>query len=242
MDTYEPIASGYARYRRPDARIARAIRAAMGDAHFLVNVGAGAGSYEPSDMFVVAVDPSSAMLSQRSRTCALRAEAEHLPLKDSSFDVSLAVLTVHHWRGVEEGLRQMARVARRRVVILTWDPGHPGFWLTRDYFPEILECDRRLFPRIADLETLLGGSRSEVVPIPATCSDGFLGAYWRRPWAYLDSEARRAISTFARITQADVGLAKLRRDLEDGTWLAQNEGLANLEELDLGYRLLVWEP
>jgi len=206
-----------------------------------VNVGAGTGSYEPNDVAVTAVEPAWRMLAQRKRRAApaIRAVAEHLPFRDSAFDVALGVLTVHHWRDPGAGLREMVRVARERVVILTWDPEHLGFWLTQDYFPEILALDRSAFPSIGHFEACLGKVRVEVVPVPANCCDGFLGAYWKRPSEYLDAGVRQSISTFSRLAAAAVGLARLRSDLEDGTWLKRNEAIVSCEELDLGYRLIV---
>ena len=181
------------------------------------------------------------MLSQREGRKALvvRAVAERLPFKNAAFDVALAVLTVHHWQDPEAGLREMIRVARQRVVLLTWDPQHAGFWLTRDYFPEILELDRPIFPEICVLDAALGGAEVHEIPIPGDCTDGFLGAYWRRPAAYLDPEVRGAISTFSRIGNLAARLTQLQSDLQDGTWLKRNESLACREEIDVGYRLIV---
>ncbi len=241
MKPYDAIAAGYARYRKPDPRIARAIRTAIGDAGTLVNIGAGAGSYEPDDMAVTAVEPSWTVLSERpgGKSLVVRAVAEHLPFDDASFDVALAVLTVHHWQDPGAGLLEMVRVARKRVVIFTWDPEHAGFWLTRDYLPEMLEADRSFFPRVSDLATLLAGARTDTIAIPADCMDGFLGAYWRRPSAYLDPDIRRAISTFSRVASVAGGLARLRSDLQDRSWQRKNAAILGLEVMDLGYRLVV---
>ena len=132
----------------------------------------------------------------------------------------------------------MRRVARDRVVIFTSDPEHPGFWLVQDYLPEILAIDRPNFPSLREIEKAIGPTEVVALPIPADCSDGFLGAYWRRPEAYLDAGARGAISTFSKIDSA-VGIARLRRDLEDGTWSDRYGALRLLPELDTGYRLVV---
>jgi hypothetical protein len=148
------------------------------------------------------------------------------------------VLTIHHWRDRGAGLRELRRVARERVVVLTWDPSHPGFWLVRDYLPEVLQADRQLFPSTDELREHLGSIDIRTVAIPHDCADGFLGAYWRRPAAYLDADIRRAISTFSRVDAA-AALARLRSDLDDGTWTRANSHLLQLQELDLGYRLVV---
>jgi SAM-dependent methyltransferase len=241
METYDPVASEYVRHRRPDARIARAIRRALGDIRTLLNVGAGAGSYEPGDVEVIGVEPSLEMSLRRPEGMGRVVEgtAEHLPFRDASFDAAMAVLTVHHWRDPGAGLKEMVRVARERVVIFTWDPDHPGFWLVRDYLPEVLEIDRSIFPSINEVGEHLELTQTVAVPIPWDCTDGFLGAYWRRPYAYLDPDVRRAISTFSRMKDISASLARLRADLLDGAWERTNEALLSLQALDLGYRLLV---
>jgi SAM-dependent methyltransferase len=238
---YDTIGRAYAGRRRPDPRVARAVASALGGAKSVVNVGAGAGSYEPADRAVVAVEPSGVMLAQRPARAApaLRGSAENLPFADGAFDAALAILTVHHWSDRRAGLSEMRRVARDRVVVLTWDPAHPGFWLVRDYFPGLIEFDRRIFPTLSDLEAALGHVEVCAVPVPYDCVDGFLGAYWRRPWEYLDEGVRGAISTFARIGDISLGLDRLRTDLESGRWAVRNAELFDLEELDLGYRIVV---
>lgn len=238
---YDQTAAGYSRYRRPDPRIAGAIEAALGGSRSVVNVGAGSGSYEPADRDVIAVEPSAEMVRQRPPEAApaVRAVAEALPFGNDRFDAALAILTIHHWRDWRRGLQEMRRVARHRVALLTWDPEHPAFWLIRDYFPEILEIDRLIFPTVRTVADELGGADVRPVPIPADCSDGFLGAYWRRPSEYLDPSVRAAISTFAKLTDPRPGLARLRSDLADGSWDRRHPHLLTLEELDLGYRLIV---
>ena len=138
---------------------------ALGQSRRVLNVGAGTGSYEPMDRLVIAVEPSVAMIRQRTPSAAqaVRASAGRLPFRDSSFDAALGVLTVHHWPNPSEGLDEMMRVARERVVVLTWDPQHSGFWLVREYFPEIAEIDRAIFPRLDELERALGPVDIQVV-------------------------------------------------------------------------------
>jgi len=237
---YDKIGIGYAGRRRPDPRIAARINAALGECRSVVNVGAGTGSYEPDDRFVIALEPSIEMLRQRPRHAApaVQASAGRLPFRDGSFDAALAILTVHHWPNRSEGLDELRRVARERVVLLTFDPKHTGFWLTRDYFPEIAADDLERFPSIQELAAHFGRVEVHAVPIPADCVDGFLGAYWRRPEAYLDPRVRAAMSAFSQF-DATAGLARLERDLGSGAWRRRHSALLAQPELDLGYRLVV---
>lgn len=238
---YDEIGLGYGIHRRPDPRIAASILGALGDADTVVNVGAGAGSYEPTDRPVVAVEPSRAMIRQRRPGSApvVQASATHLPFRDAAFAAALAVLTVHHWPDRVRGLGELARVARRRVVIVTYDPAASGFWLVDDYFPEIGEIDRRIMPPMEEIRGVLGDVEVRPLPVPHDCVDGFLGAYWRRPHAYLDAGARGAISSFSMIGDVEPGLARLRGDLEDGTWERRHGHLLRQTQADLGYRLVV---
>jgi SAM-dependent methyltransferase len=169
----------------------------------------------------------------------VQASATHLPFRDAVFAGALAVLTVHHWPDRGRGLIELARVARRRVVIVTWDPAAAGFWLVGDYFPAIVEIDRRIFPSLEELARTLGTVEVRPLPVPHDCADGFLGAYWRRPHAYLDPGVRSSISTFSKIGDVESGLARLRRDLEDGTWERRHGYLLGRSEFDLGYRLVI---
>jgi len=183
----------------------------------VLNVGAGAGSYEPTDRRVIAVEPSWVMLSQRppGAAPAVQSRAEALPFRDQAFDATTAVLTLHHWSDRAAGLAECARVTRQRVVLLTWDPAVDAFWLTQDYFPEFVEADRKAFPAMAEYARSFGpGARVEIkpVPIPRDCIDGFLGAYWARPAAYLDAEVRAGISSFAR-PDLEAGLERCLGDL-----------------------------
>lgn len=245
MALYDDIGRGYAAYRRPEARIAAAIEAALGDAASVANIGAGTGSYEPSGRCVVAVEPSEVMIRQRPPGAArcIQGSAEALPLESASVDAAMSILSSHHWQDLERGLREMARIARRRVVLLTWlsPPDSPPFWLTRDYFPEILAHDRTIFPDHPTLATMLhdtvGPSHFTTLRIPHDCSDGFLGAYWRRPEFYLNADRRAAISSFARIN-AEPGLEKLRSDLANGRWTDTNSALLDQDAIDVGYRLI----
>jgi SAM-dependent methyltransferase len=240
---YDSIGRNYVELRRPDQRIASIMGTTLGDAVSVVNVGAGAGSYEPLSRTVLAVEPSEVMIRQRPAGAApcLQGSAEALPVETASVDAAMAVLTVHHWIDLERGLAEMARVARKRVVLLTWVPDARPFWLTEDYFPEIAAIDRKIFPSTpaltAMLERIIGPVHIAPVPIPHDCTDGFLCAYWRRPESYLSANARSAISSFTKI-DTEPGLAKLRSDLESGYWAERNRHLLGLDALDLGYRIV----
>ncbi len=238
---YDEIGLGYNRYRRPDPRIGAAILRALGDEQSVVNVGAGAGSYEPADRAVVAVEPSMEMIRQRRAGSApvVQASATDLPFPDGAFAAALAILTVHHWPDRVRGLTELARVARRRVVILTADPASSLFWLVDDYFPAIREIDRRILPSIDELAGVLGEMEVRPLMVPHDCTDGFLGAYWRRPHAYLDAGVRGAISLFSMIGDIEPGLARLRDDLENGTWERRHGDLLRQAQVDLGYRLVI---
>ena len=248
---YDTIGRGYVRQRRPDPRIAARVTAALGAARTVLNVGAGAGSYEPAGRAVVAAEPSVVMIAQRlpGAAPAVQARAEALPFADRAFDAVMAVLTLHHWSDRAVGLAECARVARERVIILTWDPASSGFWLVQDYLPEMLALDRRQFPAMDALRATLGnalgpGARVDVtpVPVPGDCVDGFLGAFWARPAAYLEPAVRAGISSFARADLArevEVGLERLRADLASGAWEARHGVSRAAEALDIGYRLVV---
>ncbi|MFN8177789.1 MAG: class I SAM-dependent methyltransferase [bacterium] len=239
-ELYDTIGDGYRRLRKPDPRIGAAILRGLDGAASIVNVGAGTGSYEPADRRVVAVEPSMTMIRQRDAAAppAVRASASALPFRDGAFEASLAILTVHHWPDPRAGLQELRRAARKRTVILTWDPTCQGFWLT-DYFPEILEIDRRIFPPLEEIRSQLGRARVVDVPIPHDCIDGFLGAYWRRPRAYLSASVRSAISTFSRLGDVARGLARLEADLESGLWNRRYGEAVSRRTLDLGYRLVI---
>ena len=236
---YDTIGVDYSTLRKSDPHITAAIEAGLGDAKTVVNVGAGAGSYEPADRRVTAVEPSQEMISQRvNANPVIQGVAENLPFDDNAFDAAMATLTVHHWTDKQKGLAEMRRVARERVVILTFDAYFDGFWLV-DYFPALQELDKQQMPLMSDYGDWLGPVEISEVPIPAECTDGFLCAYWQRPEAYLDEKIRTAISSFWKIGDLTEGLARLEADLDSGRWEDRYGQLRALETLDCGYRLVV---
>jgi SAM-dependent methyltransferase len=243
MPKYDSIGRHYRPYRIADPRIARRIQAALGDVGPILNIGAGAGSYEPENVDVVALEPSGVMLAQRGpgQAPAVQGVAESLPFADNAFAAAMGVLTLHHWQDPALGLNEALRVGSGKLVLYSW-AGFPNrFWLF-DYFPEIESIDEEIFPSLQWMAGVTGAEvHAEVVPIPADCSDGFLCSYWRRPEAYLDEGARGAISTFPRLENVETRIEKLREDLASGTWYQRHGHLLDLEEMDYGYRVIVLE-
>jgi SAM-dependent methyltransferase len=243
---YDRLGLGYSEVRRPDPRIAARIEAALGDARTVLNIGAGTGSYEPSDRDVIAVEPSAEMIAQRPAGSApvVQASAEELPFDDDSFDAAMAIITVHHWADPAAGLTEMTRVARYRVAILTFDPAYPlaELWLG-DYFPRTLEIHGDAMPPIAELAAMLPGAPVEAVPVPRLCKDGFFCALWDRPEMHLDPQVRRASSVWHLMApeETERGLDALRADLESGAWDERYGHLREKQELDVGLRLVVAE-
>jgi SAM-dependent methyltransferase len=239
---YDTIGVDYAQRRREEPLWARELLVAIGAAATVVNVGAGTGNYEPHDRVVVAVEPSATMLDQRpSGTApAIRAAAEALPFGDDAFDVALAILTVHHWRDPHAGLAELRRVAPRQVVV-SWDRAATiSFWLCRDYLPEL---ERHVAGQSAadDLPRVLDVHEVRPLLVPRDCADGFMGAGWDRPEAYLDKAARGAMSGLALLDQdaVDRAMARLASDVADGTWHRRNAELAELDAFDAGFRLVL---
>ena len=242
MALYDDIGRGYAGARIPDPRIAAQIHAGLGDARTILNVGAGTGSYEPHDRQVVALDPSFVMLAQRAHDAApaVCGVAEALPFADGMFDAALATLTLHHWQDLAGGVAELRRVARRAVV-LTFDTVFElDQWIVHEYLPEMPGQQLFDFPVIEDLVAMLDAT-VEIVPIPRDCIDGFTGAYWARPEAYLNPAIRAGMSSMQTLDQALVEsrMARLAEDLASGAWDDKHGYLRELDELDLGYRLLV---
>ncbi len=236
---YDTIGINYSQLRLPDPRIERVIHHALGAAKTVLNVGAGSGSYEPLERQVTAVEPSEKMIRQRhpSDACVIKGYAEELPFKDNAFDAAMAVLTVHHWADPAKGIKEMRRVSRGPVVILTFDPAHKGSWLT-DYIPELVALDEKIMPPLSMYQQCLGPVNISEVPVPHDCIDGFLYAYWRRPTAYLDPKVTAAMSSFWAIDTISQGLDKLEDDINTGAWQHQYADLLTLDAHDVGYRLV----
>lgn len=243
---YDRIGVGYAGVRRPDPRIHARVLAALEGCRTVVNVGAGTGSYEPADRWVLGVEPSAEMIRQRAPSAApcIQATAESLPFVDGSVDAATAFLTIHHWTDRDRGLAEMRRIAKRRVVVFTWLTSFArDYWMNDAYLPEVAALDAGRFPTIEQIEGVIGPVTVHTIPIPHDCADGFYGAYWRRPEAFLDPRVRAGISIFQQIDRPilERALGALARDIDSGAWSARFSHVTNLQDLDLGYRLVVSE-
>ena len=242
---YDTIGHRYTAARRTDPRIAAAIHAALADARTVVNVGAGTGSYEPTDPSVVAVEPSAVMIAQRpaGSAPAVRGVAEALPLADASADAALAVLTVHHWTDLAVGLAELARVARRQVIFLFDRQVVASHWFSEAFAEALDSPSERAAPGPAQVAEVLRVVDVVAVPVPFDCVDGFGGAFWGRPEAYLDPEVQAAQSWLARLAPHDRArlVGRLEDDLTSGRWDARHGHLRRLDQLDVGYRIVVAE-
>jgi SAM-dependent methyltransferase len=246
MATYDRIGIGYADTRRADPRIAARIEAALGDAQSVLNIGAGAGSYEPAGHEVTAVEPSAEMIGQRPPGAApvVQGSAESLPFEDDSFDAALAVLTAHHWPDLDAGLDETLRVARNRIVIVTFDSeALEGLWIAADYFPEMLGLHRPSGASSRDLMEKLPGATSSPIPVPRDCTDHFFAALWARPELLFDEEIVQPMWVWQSISEESrrAGRARLATDLDSGSWEERYGHLRKREELDVWLRLVVRE-
>jgi SAM-dependent methyltransferase len=242
MKSYELFGTGYGSFRRPDPRIAARINHALGGARSVLNVGAGTGSYEPTDRSVTAREPSWRMIAHRGPSSApvARGGAEAMPFADDAFDATLAVFTIQHWTDLQAGLDEMRRVSRRQVIFTFDVTRQRELWFTADYVPAAADLEERRAARLEQVVAGLGGATIETVPIPGDCVDGFGAAYWRRPSAYLDPAVRANISSLLMLEpdQVDPGVARLAADLESGAWKRRHGHLLELDSLDLGYCLI----
>jgi SAM-dependent methyltransferase len=240
---YELHGRTYASHRRADPRIAARIHEALGDARTILNVGAGTGSYEPEDRWVLAVEPSATMRAQRAAGAApaIAARAEALPLDDGAVDAAMACVTIHHWESPEAGLAELRRVARGPVVIFTFDLDYLPAW-QHEFLREAVAQELPRFPAVDDVAAALGGStRVERIPTPGDCTDGFFEAFWRRPEALLDPAVRSAQSVWALLEPGveQSIVERLADALDSGAWDAEHGHLREQEELQGALRLVV---
>lgn len=221
---YDSFGHDYSKHRKADPRIEKYIIHALKDCRSVINVGAGAGSYEPTHGYVVAIEPSAVMREQRlkaNRIPAIHASASHLPFDDNSFDAAMAMVTIHHWPDFATGLKELNRVSRKKVIILTFDPDALHIFWNAQYFPELIAVEQARYPKINVITDLLG-NKCEVIPIPIplNCTDGFQEAFYGRPEAFLSEHVRKAQSAWGflnadKITQL---VNRLEKDLQSGAW------------------------
>jgi SAM-dependent methyltransferase len=243
---YDEHGRHYTCGRRTDPRIEARVHAALGEARTVVNVGAGTGSYEPRDRWVLAVEPSATMRAQRppGATPAIAARAEALPLDDDSVDAAMACVTVHHWPRRDAGLAEMRRVARGPVVVFTFDLDRLPPWQL-DYLREGVEIERARFGSVEEVAVGLGGrTRVEAIPTPADCKDGFFEAFWNRPEALLDPAVRASQSMWELLDEGveERIVARLAVDLESGRWDERYGELREIDSFEGSLRLVVSEP
>lgn len=244
---YASIGTVYRNYRVADPRIAAFVHAALGDARTVLNIGAGTGSYEPTDRLVTAVEPSTTMRQKRPPhlPAAIDASAEQLPFPDRFFDAAMGTFTVHQWLDLASGLKEVRRVTRGPVVFLTCDPALLRTYWLHEYSPEAIETEASRFPPLPVLVAGLGGAATVTpVPIPLDCTDGFNDAYYGRPEMLLDPAARLACSSWTFVEPAAVARfeATLARDLADGTWDAKYGHLRKQQRLEGSLVLVVSSP
>jgi SAM-dependent methyltransferase len=241
---YDRHGHGYAHRRRTDPRIAARINAALGSARTIVNVGAGTGSYEPPGRYVLAIEPSETMRAQRppDRVPAIDARAEALPLDDASVDAAMALSTIHHWSDPIGGLRELRRVTRGPVLVLTFDiDALSDYWLVSFYAPEMVDVERRRMPTVSEVADTLGNARVESIALTRDCQDGIIEAFFGRPEAFLDDGVRQAQSAWRQLPAGveERIVRTLAEDLMDGRWDARHGALRELPEYDSSLRLVV---
>ena len=237
---YDDIGINYSVTRCTDPNIAQQLYPELVGATRIVNIGAGTGSYEPENVDLVAVEPSSEMISQRKEGAypVKQASAEKLPFENNRFSHAMTVLSMHHWVDRPKAFSEINRVATDKFVAISWDPQTEPFWLTRDYFPEIHEMDKAVFPTMAEIKAHFDDVQVRPLQIPHDCQDGFFAAFWKRPQAYLSPEVRQATSPFSKVSNLEEGLNKLQNDLTSGAWAKKNADILSASSFSAGYVLI----
>ncbi|WP_164217211.1 class I SAM-dependent methyltransferase [Virgibacillus sp. YIM 98842] len=221
---YDKDGQTYGSYRKTDQRIAAYVEKAIGEAQTVLNVGAGTGSYEPKDKYVISVEPSKTMRLQRAqknKAPAVIGTAENLPFDDDSFDASMAMITIHHWGDMEKGLQELLRVSKGRVIVMTFDPDALDIFWNVNYFPEVVQAEKERYPSVKFIMDVLGGNCEIItIPIPIDCADGFQEAFYGRPEAFLDKEIRNNQSAWGFVSEEEElhGVQLLKEELESGEW------------------------
>ena len=245
---YDKSGQQYSGYRKTDGRIAAYVQKALADAKTVLNVGAGAGSYEPDDRYVTAVEPSAVMRAKRianNKVPAVNATADALPFDSNTFDASMAMVTVHHWPDMKKGLNELRRVTKEQVIIMTFDPDAlDNFWNVH-YFPELIEVEKARYPTIDFITDALSGNCEVIaVPIPLDCVDGFQEAFYGRPEAFLEKEVRQSQSAWAFLREGleDAYVAALAAELANGEWDRKYGHYRTQPEFTCALRLIIARP
>lgn len=245
---YDQYGHTYSGQRQTDPRIAAYVFKELENAQTILNVGAGTGSYEPESKYVVAVEPSVAMRAQRimnNKVPAINAKAGDLPFDDDAFDAAMAMITVHHWPDMDKGLKELRRVTRNQVVIMTFDPEKLDLFWNAEYFPEVIRVEKSRYPTIDFIKASLGGNCKVIpVPIPLDCKDGFQEAFYGRPEAFLEKQVRLSQSAWGFISdeEQEVIVHRLRTDLENGNWDKKYGHFRTQPEFTCALRLIVSTP
>ncbi len=245
---YDTFGQKYSSIRQTDPRIAAYVNIELNGAKTVLNIGAGAGSYEPTDKYVIAVEPSITMRQQRlskNKFPAINAKADHLPFDDNSFDASMAMITVHHWPDIDKGLKELRRVTKNQIVIMTFDPESlDNFW-NAEYFPEVIEVEKARYPTIEFIKNSLGGNCKVVsIPIPLDCKDGFQEAFYGRPEAFLEKKVRLNQSAWGFLSdeKQEEMVERLKADLKNGIWDEKYGYFRTQEYFTCALRLIVSTP
>lgn len=245
---YDKHGQTYSGHRRTDPRIAAYVHEALGNAKTVLNLGAGAGSYEPGDRYVIAVEPSFVMRSQRqknNKVPAVIGTADVLPFDDQSFDASMAMVTVHHWPDMKKGLRELRRVTKGPVLIMSFDPDALNDFWNAAYFPELIEVERLRYPKIDFIVEALGGNcEVKSIPVPFDCSDGFQEAFYGRPEAFLEKEIRKSQSAWGFLPDGveDRIVKSLADDLASGAWDKKYGHYRTQPSFTCALRLVIAKP
>lgn len=245
---YDTSGKEYAKFRQTDPRIAAPIHEALGNANTILNMGAGAGSYEPEGRYVVAIEPSLAMRTQRiarGKMPAIIGTADAIPFDDNSFDAAMAMVTLHHWPDMQKGLQELRRVSRNQVLILTFDPDALHQFWNAQYFPELIEVEKARYPSIQFITDALGGQTTvQEIAVPLDCSDGFQEAFYGRPEAFLDKNIRQAQSAWKFLSPGleDTLVARLAADLNSGDWDKKYGHFRTQPEFTCALRLIIATP
>ena len=245
---YDKDGIRYSARRQTEPAIAQYINAALNNAKTILNVGAGSGSYEPTDRYVISVEPSVSMRAQRlsnHKHPALIGKADDLPFDEKSFDATTAFLTIHHWPDIKKGLAELRRVTRLQIIIMTFDPDALDIFWNAEYFPEVIEVEKQRYPTVERLLDMLGG-KTEVqeIPVPLDCIDGFQEAFYGRPEAFLNREVRKAMSAWGFIGEdlQELMVKRLSDDLQSGEWDRKYGHLRTQPTFSGALRLIISYP